>query len=222
MPVAPVPGTPRTLMSLNVITGVVAPIAELSGVPPLEGRPQYLAGTGEILHLDSDFRTIRSQSLATGTSRVVATFPGEAEVDAFLASPDGAKIAFVLAERYASGRACMARPTGSVTAVDAIARLCEIRLLTLATGEQQVLATRGGQGASVPALVDWSPDGRFLLFADGRPQILDTVSGEVKPLLAPNVRLDWDRTASWSPDGTFIVLPTRSTRFEWRQWTGVR
>jgi Tol biopolymer transport system component len=72
-----------------------------------------------------------------------------------------------------------------------------------------------------PNIVGWSPDGKFLLFGGGRPQIMDVATGTSWPLLAPNVALSWDRTGSWSPDGTFIVLGDRSESFDWRQWSGL-
>jgi Tol biopolymer transport system component len=217
-------GTPlsRTLMSFNTTTGVAGSIAEIPDIPRIGGRIQYLAATQDVMYLDSDFRTLKARSLVNGLTRVVATFPGETEVESFLASPDGRRIAYALARRYESGRACFSKGSSPVATVDQIAVPCEIAELTLDTGERKVMATMPGQGANVPALLAWSPDGRFLLYGGGRPQVLDTTNGDRWPLLPPGVPLNWDRTASWSPDGTFIVLTNRSEHFEWRQWTGVR
>lgn len=43
------------------------------------------------------------------------------------------------------------------------------------------------------------------------------------PLVELGAQLNWEtRAASWSPDGTFIVITNSSQLWEWRQWSGVR
>jgi Tol biopolymer transport system component len=221
--VLPSPLAVRHLRSANTTSGSVVPVTDVTGMPGVGAQPQYLASTAEIFHLSPQFNAIHSRSIVDGRSRVVATFDGDNEVASFLVSPDGRRLAYVLAQRYSNGLACFNRDAASsVAAVDEMVRPCEVRLLDLATGEKSLLTTRPGQGAAVPSLVAWSPGGRFLIFGGGRPQILDTSNGEVTPLLPHEVPLNWDWTGSWSPDGTFIVLTSRSQRTEWRQWKGVR
>jgi len=215
-------GSPRRVMSVNVDTGATAQVTTLPELPDILGLPQLLAATSEILHLDRSYRSILAKSLTDGRSRLVATFEGDQEVNSFLPSPDGRKLAYSLARRYGSGRACFSPTPEAVSTVNEIARPCEIVVMTLETGQRKVMATTPGQNANTPALIAWSPDSRFLLFGGGRPQILDTTTGTRAPLLLPAQALNWDRTASWSPDGTFIVFSDRSERYEWREWKGVR
>jgi Tol biopolymer transport system component len=213
---------PRRVMSVNVATGATSQLTTLPNLPDLQGRPLFVAATNEIFHLDRTFRSILARSLTDSSTRVVASFEGDQEINSYLPSPDGRKIAYSLARRYQSGRACFTTSSEPVATVNQIARPCEIVVLTFETGQRKVMATTPGQNADVPALISWSPDSRFLLFGGGRPQILDTVKETRAPLLLQSLPLDWDRTASWSPDGTFIVFTSRAQRYEWREWKGVR
>lgn len=142
------------------------------------------------------------------------------EINSFLASPNGKMVAYSLGQRLlANSRRCFSRAPTPVERVDELTTSCEMGVLDVATGERTPLTTT----RNPQAIVAWSPDGRFLLYGGGRPQVWDLVSGETWPLLDQGVPLVWEsRTASWSPDGRFIVLDTRELFDEWRQWTGVR
>jgi Tol biopolymer transport system component len=209
-------------MSVNVSSGAATQIATLPGLPEIQGRPLLVTATNEIFHLDRTFHSILAQSLVDGRSRIVATFEGDQEINSYLPSPDGRKVAYSLAHRYQNGRACLKTSSEPVTTVNQITKPCEIVVMTVASGERKVIATTTGQNADVPSLISWSPDSRFLLFGGGRPLVLDTAKETRTPLLLQSQPLDWDRTASWSPDGTFIVFTDRAQRFEWREWKGVR
>ncbi len=218
--VEPPPGTPatRTLMSLNVVTGQASPIAELNDWRWWQAQPKYVAALNEILYVDDGFRTLMARSLVDGRRRVVVTFDGEAEVDSFLASPDGGKVVYQLAQRYSSGRACFSREPRPVQRVDDMITSCEIGLLNPATGERAVLATP----RTPTAFTAWSPDGRLLQTGRRQKQVMDTTTAALQTLFEQNGRLNVDGPASWSPDGTFILLSDQTQRFEWRQWSGVR
>jgi Tol biopolymer transport system component len=78
----------------------------------------------------------------------------------------------------------------------------------------------------------WSPDGRFLLYSrNAQPRVIDVETGEHWRLVedahqpAPNTDLaraleQWGPTgeASWSPDGSFIVLTMTAEPSFARQW----
>jgi Tol biopolymer transport system component len=215
------PPVTRALMSLNISTGAVTKIGELSGMPRIMALPQFLPASGDIVALDPDYKTLRSRSVLDGSSRVLATFSGTADVDSFLVSPDGKRIAYVLAQRYDNGRACFSR-NGPVPSVDAMLTNCEAGILTIATGERTQLTGLRSPQADVPGLVTWSPDGRFLIIGKGRPQLLDTTTGQMSPMIPPPAPLNWDRTASWSTDSSFLVITDKSTRFQLRQWNGMK
>jgi Tol biopolymer transport system component len=215
------PPVTRVLMSLNVNTGALTKLGELSGLPRIAAAPQFLPATGEIVAIDPGYRTLRSRSVVDGSSRVVATFTDSAEIDSFAVSPDGKKVAYVLAQRYDNGRACFSR-TGAVAAVNDMLTTCELGVITIATGERKPLTGLRSPQGDVARLVAWSPDGRFLLYGGGRPQLLDTEAGTASPMIPPPTPLNWDRTAGWSPDGSFFVITDRSTRYELRQWRGLK
>lgn len=217
--VIPAPGTPRTLMSVNTGTGVAAAVGALPDLAPTLGVPQYLPTSGELFYLTDDYRTLRSHSLVDGRTSTVATFADEMEVNSFRASPDGRRIAYALGQRYSNGRACFDRTLTPLESVDEMTTSCGMGILDVATGSRTPLvSTRNPQ-----TIVAWSPDGRFLLYGGGRPQVWDLATGETWPLIDQRTPITWEnRTASWSPDGTFIVLDSLDVFDEWHQWTGVR
>ena len=224
--IPPDPAVARKVFSLDTSTSVATLTAELSSFSGLWTSAQYVAKTDEIFHADPTFKSIVARSLKDGRTRVIAEFPGDQEVNGFLVAPDATKLAYSLARRYENGRACFTRSTAPVETVNQITTPCEIVQLNLVTGEKTLLATTSAQNAATPSLVAWSPDGRYLLFGGGRPQIVDTASTKEPKdrwqLLAQGTPFDWDWSGSWSSDGTFITLTTKYQHFEWHEWKGVR
>ena len=155
-----------------------------------------------MVYLDKDARTFRARSLADGTSRTLVALQPNEFVSRFLISPDGRRIAYVLATRINADLA------------DCVPD-CEAGLITIDTGVRVPLPKlRGHQ-----RLAAWSPDGRFLLCGTGQPMVVDTTTGDVWPLAQPGV--GWDGEGSWAPDGSFVVITQAAEVTEWRQWRGV-
>jgi Tol biopolymer transport system component len=216
-------GDSRVLASLDLETGRPSMLGAVAGLPATVGFPRYLPATGEVAFRAEDFQTLRAQSTADGTQRDIATITDDddAVVTSYLVSDDGRRIVYALGQPYSNGRACYSRSQTDVERVDEMLTTCEIGLidLDLDTDERRTLATP----RNLPSLAAWSPDGRFLLYGGGRPQVLELSTGASWPLLDQAVPLQWEgRSASWSPDGTYIVLGTTSVVDEWREWTGVR
>lgn len=110
-------------------------------------------------------------------------------------SPDGMQLAY---QRVLSGR------------------LCEIRLLTLTAGRDQVLAdellTRCG-AQSISARLSWSPDGRFLVYPsreEGQGQmalvLYPVQGGQPQILTAPPASGFGDYAARFSRDGSRLAF----------------
>lgn len=110
-------------------------------------------------------------------------------------SPDGMQLAY---QRTLSGR------------------LCEIRLLTLTAGRDQVLAdellTRCG-AQSISARLSWSPDGRFLVYPsreEGQGQmalvLYPVQGGQSQILTAPPASGFGDYAARFSRDGSRLAF----------------
>jgi hypothetical protein len=77
----------------------------------------------------------------------------------------------------------------------------------------------------LPGPVSWSPDGRFLLYADieSKYQVMEVATRQSRVLLdddGARLPVSWGG-ARWSPDSTFIVLSGASERSAWRWWRGV-
>jgi Tol biopolymer transport system component len=199
------------LITIDIRTGVVEPLLIQGRTPePLliqSGAWDYARATDSIVYvarLDGPLggRTIRERLLADGTDRIVATID-ETEGLFFdlRLSPDGRHIAYLINNR-------LTRPPKND----------EMGVITIgATGRHSLRTLPAG----VPAA--WSPNGRFLLYGAARPRVVDTVTGASWTLMAPPDQPAWgeDGWASWSTDGSFIVLAVESARSETRMWKGV-
>src|SRR6185295_1544246 len=105
-----------------------------------------------------DHKSLRVQSLVDRRSRVIASFPGDEEVSSFLVSPDGKRVAYVLARRYENGYACFSKGPGPAAAVADILTTCEMGVLTIATGERIRMTDLRSPNGDVASLKAWSPD----------------------------------------------------------------
>ena len=121
-----------------------------------------------------------------------------------LASPDGRRLAYLLGYDTPTGR------------FDA-----ELGVVTVGTSERKVLLkTTSPREAAINSPMAWSPDGRLLLYSRyAQPRVFNVETLQNWPLVQdahqpqPNTDLAnslqrWGPTgeASWSPDGSFIVL----------------
>jgi hypothetical protein len=72
------------------------------------------------------------------------------------------------------------------------------------------------------APVEWSRDGRFILFnAGGQPRLLDSTTGQALTVLDSPRQNFWVGDGNLAPDLTFMAYWVPSIRQEWRQLTGV-
>jgi hypothetical protein len=235
----PKPGTVlRRWYSLSLSTRALTPLP----APPLEtdfvfesvDEPvTFLAPSGELVYgavnpVESkgptsstrDVHTLKARSVVDGRERVVATIDAPSTtLLGILAAPDGKQIAYLMRVNT---------PQGSYEG--------ELGVVSLASSERRTLLK-----FSIPSTPfiqspkAWSPDGRFLLYShNGQPRVINVATLEHWPLiqdahqpetnsaLARSVR-QWGAggEASWSPDGSFIVLTMASGASHARQWTNV-
>jgi Tol biopolymer transport system component len=168
------------------------PLAQVSSM-----EWSYAPSRGSILHSSGSRagRVLRERSLADGTDRDVATIGYLLPVA--LASPDGGRIAYSVANDGTPDSPC------------------DVSLMTF-DGRRERVLMRTQQPCRSPTA--WSPDGRFLLLADG-PRVLDVKTAESWPV-HPDAN-GWT-ASSWSPDGSFVLLTRYAERrFERLAWDGV-
>lgn len=191
----------RQFVTLDPATGEVG----LVSARGLESEPtediQLLPATNEVAYLtppSASGQELRVRSLADGGERVLATFlePGWLVRDV-LVSPNGESVALSVQASPGPGAQ----------------QQTEVRLLDVGSGAQRVLADRG------VAVGAWSPDGRFLLHGGAQPFVLEIATGE-RWLLTEDANLSvWAQgNASWSADGSFIVIAAPLNEFDSRQW----
>jgi Tol biopolymer transport system component len=197
--------TPHGLAALNVNSKTLLPLAPLEAdrwdfaFVPQRQEVLYATGSGSAKGV-----VLKALSLPDGKERVVAT------IDYLLnlrVSQDGRHIAYV---RWAAGQ----QSPG------------EIRLMTIDGEPESLLLSESTAGRS-SHVAAWSPDGRFLLYFDPNdaPRVMNVATAESWPLVEGNDQPDWSSydEATWSPDGSFIVLPGDGTwkDAQLRVWDGV-
>jgi Tol biopolymer transport system component len=138
----------------------------------------------------------------------------------FTISPDGRRIAYLHADQRD-----LEKLKDQIRS-HLVARIpLEIRLMSLdGTGMKTLLKFQDFEpldylDGKTPELRSFSPDGKFVLYADqrGKPCVIDAETGKHWPLLSLNG--NW-KSARWSKDGS-IVLAESDSIVEWRSWEGV-
>lgn len=123
-------------------------------------------------------------SLASHTERTVVQ--GDGVINAFRMSSDGKSIAY--------GRRQSAQP-------DSIG---ELHVATFDGRDDRIVASWPSQ---LPWPVAWSPDDKFILYGRwGELYVLDLKTAASTPLLADIDHPVFQDQASWSPDGSFVIL----------------
>ena len=167
-----------------------------------------------------DVHTLRARSIADGTERVVATIDAPSTtLLGILASPDGKQIAYLLR---------VDTPKGSFEG--------ELGVVSLANSDRRTLLKFSiPTSPFIHSPKAWSPDGKFLLYShNAQPRVINVATLEhwrlVEDAHQPETNSALARSlqqwgpggeASWSPDGSFIVLTMSSGASHARQWTNV-
>lgn len=191
---------PTTLSKVNLTTGRVAPLLR-TAIGDSGFDWQFVPARNEIVFLARDAtpkgRVFKAHSLATGAVRDIATIDKLTNFrHTFRVSPDGQSIAYGVWVTLASG-----------------GRAAELRSMNIdGTGEKVLLAApTHAQDKWRPSGFPyaWSPNGKFLLYDQypGGISVLDLASGKTWPV--PGAKdispYEWG-LATWSPDGTFLVI----------------
>lgn len=191
---------PTALAKVNVKSGTVQPLLR-APIGDSGFDWQFVPARNEIVFLARDAtpkgRVFKAHSLATGTTRDIATIDKLTNFRfMFRVSPDGQTIAYGVWVTLASG-----------------GRAAELRSMSIdGRGEKVLLAAPGSaqerwRPSGFPYA--WSPNGRFLLYDQfpGGISVLELASGKTWPVpgardISPH---EWG-LATWSPDGTFLVI----------------
>lgn len=191
---------PTTLAKVNLKTGAIAPLLRADiGTGGFDW--QWVPARNEIVFLTRDAtpkgRVFKAHSLATGQVREIATIDRLTNFrHTFRVSPDGLSIAYgVWVSLPGGGRAAELR----ATAIDG-------------TGEKVLLAAPSqAQERWRPSGFPyaWSPNGKFILYDQfpGGISVLELATGKTWPVpgAQDTAFYEWG-LATWSPDGTFLVI----------------
>jgi Tol biopolymer transport system component len=195
---------PGPIVTLNIQTGLYQPLAG-----PEAAFWMYVPMRREILHWGPEGGQakagimLRAWSLAEGKDRVVA------QID-YLYGPgaltaDGRRLAYVTARPVPGSDRC----------------LYELALMSVDGKPEGTLLAAQSQELRARA---FSPDGRYLLYSEEGSglRVMNVATRESWPLYANPDESIWSQragAASWSPDGTFIIIgrsePTRKGRLAW-------
>jgi Tol biopolymer transport system component len=186
----------------------------LSPQPDLQGGGlEYVAETDEVLYGHDgrgsweEGREQWARSMKTGIDRFVRKDPPRTSSDQL--SSDGSTLFYsTFDDKVPDGKPVRA----------------EIRMRTLATGEEKVLATYANANIA-DYVITITMHGKFLLYQDpDRVQrIMNVETLESWPLLnEPLAGVDlYGFGSKWAPDGSYILFMGDSRRIERRQWTGL-
>jgi Tol biopolymer transport system component len=184
------------------------------------GTTGFIASTDEFVYVTKE--PSGSSSLADSwTFRAHATTGSGMRVLTSIASPGSLLHGWVVS--FDGTRIAYSLGTG-------IAPPIELGLIDVATGARRVLIPRGTAFA-----IAFSPNGRFLLHHTGsQPRVMDLATGVAWPLVEtvhqPETGTALLRSlngwaggtgASWSPDGTFIVIGLPAYQAQHMQWLNV-
>jgi Tol biopolymer transport system component len=193
---------PPSLSVLDLASGAVQPLPH-GALANWNDSWAYLRASNELIYAKAPANgraQIVRRSLADGTERALVDVETPRAL-AFSASADGRRLAYVVATRGSSG---------PVTT--------ELRLVSFDGSRERTLGT-----SAAPATpLTWSPNGRWLLVAPagGAPRVIDVESGEQWPLV-DDVGEFVFQGASWSPDGSFVVVTGATSRLDLHAWDGV-
>jgi Tol biopolymer transport system component len=200
---------PTQLVALNVSTGQTRPAG-----PSLIGRELRVFDGGNVFFEGPNHRFLIRPVSSAGPVRDVREIEGVHGMEDYKAlSRDGKWLAYSTSDSSAA----KGKPVPG-----------DIRLRSLETGAERVLAKYADSHDAVHIALDFSPDAKLLLYADPL-MVLNVMSldtGESWPLVkgAPaGVVFDTDdgTTARWSPDGSYVVVDGHGDRTSWRAFEGV-
>jgi Tol biopolymer transport system component len=196
---------PHGFAALNINTKTLLPLRPLDVDRKVFG---FVPQRQEVLYTtepsNAKGAVLKALSLTDGKERVVATID---DLLTFRVSQDGRHIAYV---RWKAGR----QSPG------------ETRVMTI-DGKPESLFVSEPMVGSWSGVAAWSPDSRFLLYFDANdaPRVMNVATRESWPLVEGDDQPDWSSydEASWSSDGSFIVLPGDGTwkDTQLRVWEGV-
>jgi Tol biopolymer transport system component len=199
----PVRRVARTINILNVTTGVSRQLPSA-----VTGFGLHIVGE-TLFYFDPEKEQLHARPVAGGSGRLATTLPDDWWNQEF--SRDGRLLAFSTVQQGSS-------PGRSVWPG-------ELRLRSLETGADSVLARFENSNEGNHAPLDLSTDGRFLVYrdADLRHRVMNIETRESWPLLTtPPAGVSFDYApARWSPDGSYVVVEGYTSRTTWRAHDGV-
>jgi len=194
---------PKYPAVLNVETGDLRYRAS-----PLDaGGWQFLPASRTWVHHPLDSDTVVLQPMSGGPERTIAL---PHDVNRFVFSSDARWLAYSTAD-VPDDRS---KPAPG-----------DIRLRSVDTDTERVLAKWVETSKAGEEPLAFSPDGRFLVYRDPSDTlfVMDVTTTESWPLLVnppKGVNFDWP-DVQWSPDGSFLVVTASSFAQSWRRYDGI-
>ena len=170
-------------------------ITRFTGQPGLEIHPTLSADGRFVAYAAGPSGRLRIfvRQIAGGrTIEVAEGTPGDQHWPRW--SPDGSRLSF--------------ETSHAIYAVPALGGAA--RLLVAPTDSAPARTARGDVADEGPAWVAWSPDGRKIVYADGRRILTRGVDGGPTDTLA---EVAWPHSFAWSPDGSRIAFVLGNSAF---------
>ena len=190
----------KKIQALNVTTGEIRPAG-----PDVTGNAIWMAGGGNLVYMNAkDDFVVRP--IAGGPERVIHLDNWWDHV-------------------VSTGGNWMAYTTGDDSAGRDKPMPGDIRVRSLETGAEKVIAKWADTNGGDHAPLEISADGRYLVYQDPSLKlfIANVESGQIWPLLTnPPAGVDFDNAGvHFSPDGSYLVIRGDISRSSWRAYNGV-
>jgi hypothetical protein len=209
-------GVPR-LVALDVHSGSLQTIDHGQSLGSFLW-PRWSFGPGRQTVVHDDMRQgppvelgLRVRSLETGADRVLLNGKADEAVDTWAMSADGSQVAFVHPPYVDPSR-------GPIPA--------QLRVISV-----DGTASRTVKVSDMGSVCQWSPDSRFILYANNRAvfRVLNVETGATSALLRGDDPMDrqiapicgFQSSTAWAPDQSFVVLTSRQERSTWTIFQGV-